>query len=181
MGDSATGGRAVKARELETQAIALRKAGMRYEGIARELGCALSTAHAAVKRVLQRWAEQNNAAAAELVALEDARLDVVMVAIAKEVQAGNLAAIDRWLRVIELRCRLHGLFPAAPLAGTVTVTMASAWVEVRTAVLEALAPYPEVRAEVASRLVESAAVVGEVAGDDEDEGLLPVGEVEGEP
>lgn len=99
----------VRGAERERQALALRKAGVTFTGIASELGVSRAAAHNAVMRGLKRLAEEGHADAKELRALEEARLDVAMVAIAPEVKKGNLAAIDRWVRISERRARLRGL------------------------------------------------------------------------
>jgi len=129
---------------------------MTYEAIGAELGVDRSAAYKAVRRVLRRLADEADADGREWRALELERLEAALVSIAKEVKGGNLAAVDRWVRIIEAECRLLGLFEST--GPSTVVNVGAEWVEVRAVVLDALAPYPDVRAVVASRLLGEPAV-----------------------
>jgi hypothetical protein len=61
-----------------------------------------------------------------------------------------LQAIDRIQKQIELQAKLIDLLKDGT---TVNVVMAPQWVEIRSVLLTALAPYPEARTAVAARLV----------------------------
>lgn len=59
--------------------------------------------------MLKEIAESNRSGAIELRELEAQRLDMAAVAIAKHVRDGHLGAIDRWLKIVDQRCKLYGL------------------------------------------------------------------------
>lgn len=71
---------------------------------------------------------------------------------ARERQAGDLAlkAIDRIQKQIELQAKLIGELDERPV---VNILVTSEWQAVRHALVAALAPYPEARANVAAALV----------------------------
>jgi hypothetical protein len=62
-----------------------------------------------------------------------------------------LLAVRELLRIVELQAKLAGQLSDGP---TVNVVLAPQWLEVRSAMLVALAPYPDARAAVATRLLE---------------------------
>jgi chemotaxis protein histidine kinase CheA len=102
--------RALTAQVKEQQALDLRLAGHTFDGIAQQLGYASrSSAYRAVERALQRIRVQADQTAETLRALEDARYDRLLRAIEAQVQQGNLAAIDRALRISKARRELWGL------------------------------------------------------------------------
>ncbi|MDQ3653977.1 MAG: hypothetical protein M3457_02710 [Chloroflexota bacterium] len=70
---------------------------------------------------------------------------------ARDAHDGELAlkAIDRLLRQIELQAKLIGDLQQE---GTTTITVNAEWIEIRSVVLSALAPYPDARQAVAGRL-----------------------------
>jgi hypothetical protein len=87
---------------------------------------------------------------AQLKAINEAALTVLRDA--RAVHDGDLAlkAIDRIYRQIELQAKLLGELDDRP---TLNVLVAPEWLAVRSALLEALAPYPDARAAVSGRLV----------------------------
>lgn len=103
----------VQAHENQMKALALRKAGVSYQSIADAIGYkdpsgAWRAVKSALKLTLQEPAE-------ELRTLELARLDDMLKAIASHVQAGNLTAIDRALKIQDRRAKLLGLDMPAKL------------------------------------------------------------------
>ena len=97
----------IGATEKQAKALALRKAGVSYVGIAEALGYASgSGAFKAVSSGLKKTLQEP---ADELRTLELARLDDMLKAIAPHVSAGNLTAIDRALKIQERRAKLLGL------------------------------------------------------------------------
>lgn len=103
------------------KAFALRKAGATFRAIAAQIASEFeqpkyneSLASKDIKYVLSELAELSLADAEEFRQMELERLDSAQIAIAAQVQAGDLYAIDRWIRIIEVRCKLLGLnLPAA--------------------------------------------------------------------
>lgn len=61
-----------------------------------------------------------------------------------------LAGIRELVRIVELTAKLRGELAQE---GTINVLLAPEWLQVRTVLLEALAPYPDARQAVAGRLV----------------------------
>jgi hypothetical protein len=97
----------ISATEKQAKALALRKAGVSYVGIAEALGYssgsgAFKAVSAGLKKTLQEPAD-------ELRKLELARLDDMLKAIASHVSAGSLTAIDRAIKIQERRAKLLGL------------------------------------------------------------------------
>jgi len=102
-------------------AFALRRAGDSFRTISRKLTelaaraskpyleVGSSQAERDVKAVLRRIVRETNKSAEELVALEVARLDLALGALAQQVKNGNHGAIDRWLKIAERRAKLLGL------------------------------------------------------------------------
>ena len=102
------------------------------------------------------------AQAAADVAEADNLLDLVLEhqatarRIAKDAEAGGekrtvLLAVRELLRIVELQAKLAGQLSDGP---TVNVVLAPQWLEVRSAMLVALSPFPEAREAVATRLLE---------------------------
>jgi hypothetical protein len=102
--------RAVTAQVKEEQALDLRLAGHTYDVIAAQVGYASrSSAYRAVERAFQRIRAHTDQTAEQLRQLEDARYNRMLQAIDDKVQQGDLAAIDRALRISKARRELWGL------------------------------------------------------------------------
>ncbi|WP_305779500.1 hypothetical protein [Nocardia nova] len=94
-------------RERQAKALEMRLAGMPWAAIAEHLGYAdPSGPFRAVAAVLNR---QESEAAGEYRKLEDMRLDVALRKVWPGVIAGDLKAIETWLKVHDRRVKLHGL------------------------------------------------------------------------
>lgn len=107
MSESKTSVRRIDATEKQRQALTLRRAGASYESIAEKLGYkSPSGAHKAIISALQKTLKEP---AEELRTLELQRLDTAQLAIASDVQRGDLYAIDRWIKLINQRCAILGL------------------------------------------------------------------------
>ena len=102
-----TSPRIIAEKEKAAQAVRLRKAGVTYDQIAAQLHYAnRSSARRAVARLLQA----NTAEVVDdLRTLEDGRLDDMLRAIYGAAVQGDLATIDRILRISERRAKLWGL------------------------------------------------------------------------
>lgn len=98
--------RNIRARELEAQALELRKAGATYQQIADRLGVALSSTQRAVARALERMVVEP---ATDVRILEVARLDQLLLGLWGAAVKGDTAAVDRALRIMERRASLLGL------------------------------------------------------------------------
>jgi len=102
----------------QAQALQLRAHGHNYRGIAKALGCSISTSHALVKEAFIAERKGISEAKADLVELEVLRCDTYLQAIAKQVQAGNVRAVDTALKVADRRARLLGLDAPTKIAPT---------------------------------------------------------------
>lgn len=108
--------RKVEAHTRQLHALELRKAGVTYEGIAKQLGyrspeAAFQAVKAALKSTLQEPAEGVRE-------MELKRLDDMLLAMWPQVKSGNQGAIDRCLRIQERRSRLLGLDAPTKIAPT---------------------------------------------------------------
>lgn len=93
--------------ERERRVLELRRAGVSFDVIATQVGYRdRGAAYKAYKRALARTLQQP---AAELRDLEVDRLDRLLTAVWPKALRGDLAAVDRVLRVAERRARLLGL------------------------------------------------------------------------
>lgn len=90
-------------------ALEMRKAGATYAHIAQVLNITETAARKAVLRALARLNEKVSESAEEVRRLELERLDALLAALWGKAQAGDGAAIDRVLRIMERRARLLGL------------------------------------------------------------------------
>lgn len=95
--------------EREREALALRRGGATYQGIATRIegfGGNSGTAYRAVQRALRRTLQEP---ADDLRTLELERLDALHLAMWTKAMGGSLGAVDRVLRIAERRARLLGL------------------------------------------------------------------------
>lgn len=156
----------IAAAERRQQALELRKAGASYRKIADTLAVSLSQAHDDVQQALIQLAELECASAGELRAMELARLDVAMLAIARQVQQGNLKAVGAWVRISESRRKLLGLDAPQKIAQTnPDGTPYETQQHMIGLVMHLLAPYPDLRLTLAAQLTEDADGVPRIASD----------------
>jgi hypothetical protein len=99
--------RIIAEKEKAQQAIDLRKAGATYEQIAAQLG--YSSRQSACRAVARLLKAHTVEAVDDLRTLEDGRLDDMLRAIYGAAVGGDLATIDRILRIAERRAKLWGL------------------------------------------------------------------------
>ncbi len=118
-----TSPRRVRTTEQTIKALDLRKKGHTYTEIARKLECARSTACRYVLSELENLADQCREEAGQVRDLELARLDELYLKAWEAVEDGNIAAIDRCLRVQERRAKLLGLDAAekVDLSGDIVI------------------------------------------------------------
>lgn len=89
------------------KAVELRKAGASYDEIARVLGYGARSG--AFKIVQTALKEMLREPVKELRSLEAARLDDIQLALWSRVKRGELAALDRLIKIMERRAKLLGL------------------------------------------------------------------------
>ena len=101
------------------KAVELRTQGWTFQRIADELGVSVASAHNAVTRYLEETRAISREGAEEIRRLELDRLDRILATIGPLAEGGDLAAVDRVLRLQERRAHLLGL--DAPKASSVVV------------------------------------------------------------
>lgn len=106
----ASKGSEVISAERRIKALELRKDGWSYRAIAAELNVSVATAHRDIGHCLKELNRLEQDTTEEWRRLELERLDACQIAIAQQVKQGNFAAIDRWLRISEQRCKLLNLY-----------------------------------------------------------------------
>ena len=84
-------------------------AGLNYRDMADALDVSLATVAGDVKAIVKRWQDEQVSTIDQWVQLESHRLDRAINAIWDKVQAGDLGALDRMLKIMERRARLLGL------------------------------------------------------------------------
>lgn len=87
----------------EKKAVELRIAGMSYREMAREMGYTVGGAYRAFERGLKKMEKHSLSKANLLRRLELERLDAALKAIWSRVEQGDLAAIDRLLKIMQQR------------------------------------------------------------------------------
>ena len=103
----------IEATEKAVKALELRRQGKSYVQIAKELGYSSgSGAHGAVKKALRKALKEP---ADELRALENARLDAMLIALWPEIEKGDPKSIMAGVRISERRAKLNGLDEPAEL------------------------------------------------------------------
>lgn len=93
----------------QEQALDLRRAGYSYATIARKLTLSKSRAHSLVQTGLDEARAQITAAADDLRTVELARLDGMLHKLYPKASKGDVAAVDRVLKIGERRAKLLGL------------------------------------------------------------------------
>ena len=112
------------AREREIQALELRKRGMSYTEIGQAIGISMQGASECVRRALERLRVEAKESAEDVRELELERLDKLLRIAQTAADQGELAAIDRVLRIQERRSRYLGL--DAPTRSESHATVAAA-------------------------------------------------------
>lgn len=115
---SKTGSGALKSQDHAARAVTMRRRGLTYDAIGRALGMTRQSAHALVQGAMKAAAAELKEEATEVVALDLARLDELHRVAWKAAKGGDLAAMDRVLKVMERRAKLLGL--DAPTRSEVT-------------------------------------------------------------
>lgn len=98
--------RRIEAAERQRKALELKKMGQSYEAIA--IACGYAGRSGAYKAVAAALAEITREPAEDVLKLELERLDRVLLAVWERARDGDLAAIDRVLRITQQRMALVG-------------------------------------------------------------------------
>ena len=102
-------GKRERRAERRVNAFDLRKQGLPYREIAKRLGCSTRTVYTDVERTLDELNRRAVESLDHLRRLELERLDEATAAIYPKVKRGDVAAIDRMLKLQERRAKLLGL------------------------------------------------------------------------
>lgn len=97
----------------QLDALELRKAGLSYAKIGEKLGIQVAGAQALVSRALRALVQELGE---DVIRIERERLDAMHAATWTKVEAGDLDAIDRCLKIAERRAKLEGLDKARDTA-----------------------------------------------------------------
>ncbi|MTI12094.1 hypothetical protein [Sansalvadorimonas verongulae] len=100
------------------ECVKLRGAGLSFREIASTLDISKSAAHKYVKKSLSEVTGQLKLESKLLLAQEIERLDTIQRSIWNDVLKGNVASVDKALKVIELRMKALGLMAPAKIAST---------------------------------------------------------------
>lgn len=115
---NATSPRALVALQRQQQAVELRRSGRSYREIAHAVGIGVASAHRLVGAAIAEARTTVREDVVELRALELSRLDGLMVALWPKARRGDLAAVDRVLKIMERRAKLLGLDAPVKVART---------------------------------------------------------------
>jgi len=110
--------RTLQGEENRLKALQLRKAGLSYEVIGRQLHCTKQNAYRLVKSALESTRKQCSEETENLRQLEVERLDAMLASLWTPASRGDHASIDRVVKLMERRARLLGLDAPAKVAPT---------------------------------------------------------------
>ena len=108
--DTTTPAAALAAQERRKKALDLRLAGASYRRIAQE--GIYSNPGTAMREVKKALAAVTQEAASDVLKMELERLDAAMMGIWAAVRSGDVFAIDRMLKIMDMRARFLGLYGA---------------------------------------------------------------------
>ena len=151
-----TTSRSAVTEEQRVQALKFRMAGLSYQQIADHLGIARSAAYKLVKTALDRLHEEVHEGAEDLRELELQRMDQLFSLAYNNAMKGDIAAIDRCVKIMERRARLMGLDAATRSEISGSLLMSPQWLELKAVLVKTLASYPD-----AQRAVLTAITSGE--------------------
>jgi len=104
------------ASERRMKAFELRKKGYGYEQIGKALGISMQAAHHHVKTRLKELAKKTDEDAKQVLQLELARLDQMLLGLYEEAISGKESAVDRALKIMERRSKMLGIdAPTRPI------------------------------------------------------------------
>lgn len=97
----------VSAAIVHRQAIALRAQGYTIAEIAERVGRSPTTIHKAIQRYLERLPVENIEAIRRI---ELERLDIATRVVMEAIQNGDISAVDRLVKLVDLRMRITGAY-----------------------------------------------------------------------
>ncbi|MTI11998.1 winged helix-turn-helix transcriptional regulator [Sansalvadorimonas verongulae] len=109
---------AAEIQQTALECLKLRNAGLSYREIASTLNISKSAAHKIVKKALMEITRELKLETRLLLAQEIERLDTIQRSIWNDVLKGNVASVEKAIKVIELRMKAQGLMAPAKIAST---------------------------------------------------------------
>ena len=100
------------------ECIKLRRAGLSFREIASTVGISKSVAHKYVRQAIKEVTDELKLEAKQLLALEIERLDTMQRSLWNDVLKGNTTAIDKAIKIIELRMKAQGLMAPTKVSAT---------------------------------------------------------------
>jgi len=95
--------------ELSAKAFELRKAGVSYNKIGRQLGISSATVHKYIQTQIKAYHEEAKEHHRSMVVLELSRLDDMVLGIWSKARSGEYKAIDAMIKIMDRRAKLLGL------------------------------------------------------------------------
>ena len=109
---------AVEIQRTALECVKLRGAGLSFREIASTLNISKSAAHKIVKKAIKEVTDELKLEARQLLALEIERLDTIQRSLWNDVLKGNTTAIDKCIKIIELRMKAQGLMAPTKVSAT---------------------------------------------------------------
>lgn len=144
----------LNAAERRTEALRLRKEGLTFEEIGRQLGVNKSTAYNHVTEALKELRQDATENAEQVKAIELERLDTIYRNGFSALINGDLKGGDLCLRAMDRRARLLGLDAATKTEISGMLLASAEWTAIKGVILEVLAQSPELKDEFLQRLEE---------------------------
>ncbi len=107
-------------------------------------------------RELKRRQEENAETAEHLRDLQQVRIERMLRGLWEKAITGDEAAVDKALKLLQRQAKLFGLDEPERFEQAVSVLQSADYAELRTAIMNALEPFPEARAAVADALTAGA-------------------------
>ena len=89
--------------------LSLRRNGYGFSQIGKQFNVTSRVAAATVAKALAEMREEGRQTVEDIREMELQRLDLVLLSLSDRVKKGDTAAIDRWIRTVERRCKILGL------------------------------------------------------------------------
>ena len=110
--------RTLESQRKALECVKLRNAGLTFRDIALTMGISHVQVYKYVQKAVKEVTEELKLEAELLLTLEIERLDTIQRSIWNDVLKGNIPAVDKAIKIIELRMKAQGLFPPTKIANT---------------------------------------------------------------
>lgn len=117
MGESRASARKIRGAERRRRALELRKQGLSYAEIGRELGITAAAARFSIRKALEDLHEEIRQESRELIALQIARLEELYARLNPRIQEGDVDAIRVAVHIVVNIARLLGADRGGPQTG----------------------------------------------------------------